>query len=63
MFLQKLYEARVQCDKLVTEYTQLAGSLRRGEALYTLDEGNDKRVQLIKQFKIVDTFRYLTFKQ
>jgi hypothetical protein len=31
--------------------------LRNGEATYTLDEGNVKRVELIKQFKVVDTFR------
>ncbi|KAL5268741.1 hypothetical protein ACHWQZ_G002551 [Mnemiopsis leidyi] len=53
---RKLLEAKGKCDSLVAVYTGISQSLRNGEATYTLDEGNVKRVELIKQFKIVDTF-------
>lgn len=53
---RKLLEAREKCNSLVDVYTRISYSLRNGDATYTLDEGNVKRVELIKQFKIVDTF-------
>lgn len=54
-FYCKLWECRYKCDNLIGIYAKIANSLRNGDSTYTLDEGNVKRVELIKQFKILDT--------
>jgi len=50
----KLSSSILTNNTMCTEYEQISHSLEAGEACYTLEYGNEYRVKLIKQMKIVD---------
>ena len=52
-----LEQLPLNSQELMVQIFNIFHRFRNGQATYTLDEGNVKRVELIKQFKVVDTFR------